>query len=168
MTVFQNVAYPLEGSGGAKIEVRKRVEHVLALVGLEAFIERPAPFLSGGQQQRVALARALVAEPEVLLLDEPLSNLDAKLREQMRVELLGPRVDSRRNSSAQATLCLCRRSSPWMERLVGECPGRFRAYRSSRPQRSGPAGGYSSCIALDEGQRVAGQSRAGCLLGGDL
>jgi iron(III) transport system ATP-binding protein len=67
--------------------VRKRVEHVLALVGLEALIERPAPFLSGGQQQRVALARALVAEPEVLLLDEPLSNLDAQLREQMRVEL---------------------------------------------------------------------------------
>ena len=87
MTVFQNVAYPLEGSGVSKIEVRKRVEQVLALVGLEAFLERPAPFLSGGQQQRVALARALVAEPEVLLLDEPLSNLDAQLREQMRVEL---------------------------------------------------------------------------------
>src|SRR4249920_2912544 len=87
MTVFQNVAYPLEGSGVSKIEVRKRVEQVLALVGLEALIERPAPFLSGGQQQRVALARALVAEPEVLLLDEPLSNLDAKLREQMRFEL---------------------------------------------------------------------------------
>ena len=87
MTVFQNVAYPLEGSGVPRAEVRKRVEHVLALVGLEALIERPAPFLSGGQQQRVALARALVAEPEVLLLDEPLSNLDAKLREQMRAEL---------------------------------------------------------------------------------
>jgi len=87
MTVFQNVAYPLEGSRVSKIEVRKRVEQVLALVGLEAFIERPAPFLSGGQQQRVALARALVAEPEVLLLDEPLSNLDAQLREQMRVDL---------------------------------------------------------------------------------
>jgi iron(III) transport system ATP-binding protein len=87
MTVFQNVAYPLEGSGVSKNETRKRVEHVLALVGLETLIERPAPFLSGGQQQRVALARALVAEPEVLLLDEPLSNLDAKLREQMRIEL---------------------------------------------------------------------------------
>src|SRR5262249_15632062 len=66
---------------------RKRVEHVLALVGLESFIELPAPFLSGGQQQRVALARALVAEPEVLLLDEPLSNLDANLRDHMRAVL---------------------------------------------------------------------------------
>jgi iron(III) transport system ATP-binding protein len=87
MTVFQNVAYPLEGSGVSKSEIRDRVVRVLGLVGLEGLIDRPAPFLSGGQQQRVALARALVAEPEVLLLDEPLSNLDAKLREQMRVEL---------------------------------------------------------------------------------
>ncbi len=87
MTVFQNVAYPLEGAGVSKSEIRKHVEYVLALVGLRKFIDRPAPFLSGGEQQRVALARALVAEPEVLLLDEPLSNLDAKLREQMRIEL---------------------------------------------------------------------------------
>jgi iron(III) transport system ATP-binding protein len=87
MTVFQNVAYPLEGSGVSRKEVRERVARVLGLVGLEELMERPAPFLSGGQQQRVALARALVAEPEVLLLDEPLSNLDAKLREQMRIEL---------------------------------------------------------------------------------
>jgi iron(III) transport system ATP-binding protein len=87
MTVFQNVAYPLEGAGVARPEIRRRVAHVLSLVGLEELLQRPAPFLSGGQQQRVALARALVAEPEVLLLDEPLSNLDAKLREQMRVEL---------------------------------------------------------------------------------
>ena len=87
MTVFQNVAYPLEGSGVARKEVRERVGRVLNLVGLDELMDRPAPFLSGGQQQRVALARAMVAEPEVLLLDEPLSNLDAKLREQMRIEL---------------------------------------------------------------------------------
>ena len=87
MTVFQNVAYPLEGSGVSRKEVRERVTRVLNLAGLVELMDRPAPFLSGGQQQRVALARALVAEPEVLLLDEPLSNLDAKLREQMRIEL---------------------------------------------------------------------------------
>src|SRR5262245_25016676 len=87
MTVYQNVAYPLEGARLARGEIRHRVARVLGLIGLEEMMERPAPFLSGGQQQRVALARALVAEPEVLLLDEPLSNLDAKLREQMRIEL---------------------------------------------------------------------------------
>lgn len=87
MTVAQNVAYPLEGRGLAAAEIRKRVCNVLELVGLTEMIDRPSPNLSGGQQQRVAFARAIVAEPSVLLLDEPLSNLDAKLREQMRGEL---------------------------------------------------------------------------------
>jgi iron(III) transport system ATP-binding protein len=86
MTVFQNVAYPLakEASRG---EVAERVKRILERLSLGALADRLAPNLSGGQQQRVALARALVAQPQVLLLDEPLSNLDAKLREQMRVEL---------------------------------------------------------------------------------
>jgi len=86
MTVFQNVAYPLTGSA-SRAEIRERVGSILDRLSLGALADRLAPNLSGGQQQRVALARALVAQPRILLLDEPLSNLDAKLREQMRFEL---------------------------------------------------------------------------------
>jgi len=87
MSVAENVAFGLEMQGVAKAERTKRVGETLELVGLAAFAGRYPRQMSGGQQQRVALARALVIKPQILLLDEPLSNLDAKLREEMQIEL---------------------------------------------------------------------------------
>jgi iron(III) transport system ATP-binding protein len=88
MTVFDNVAYGLRVRRAASDIVKKRTMQALELVGLAPLADRYATKLSGGQRQRVALARAIVYEPQVILFDEPLSNLDAKLREQMRVELV--------------------------------------------------------------------------------
>ena len=87
MNVFDNVAYPLSIKKVPKSEIKERVDKVLEIVHLSQYAQRFPNQLSGGQQQRVALARALVAAPKLLLLDEPLSNLDAKLRESMRFEI---------------------------------------------------------------------------------
>jgi iron(III) transport system ATP-binding protein len=87
MTVLENVSYGLKYSGFAKDETRSRALEGLDLVGLKGYDDRLPSALSGGQQQRVAVARALVLEPQVLLFDEPLSNLDAKLRRQVRQDI---------------------------------------------------------------------------------
>ncbi len=87
LTVFENVAYGLKLRGVAKAEIASRVRTILSLTQLSALEDRYPGELSGGQQQRVSLARALVVKPDILLLDEPLSNLDANLREEMRFEI---------------------------------------------------------------------------------
>ena len=87
MTVYENVIYPLRIRKTDKNEIKRKADHILEVVHLTQYRDRLPAQLSGGQQQRVALARALLAEPGLMLLDEPLSNLDAKLRESMRFEI---------------------------------------------------------------------------------
>jgi multiple sugar transport system ATP-binding protein len=87
MSVYGNLAFPLQARGLSKAEIRERVERIAELLGLDGLLGRKPRALSGGQRQRVAMGRAIVREPEVFLMDEPLSNLDAKLRTQMRAEI---------------------------------------------------------------------------------
>jgi multiple sugar transport system ATP-binding protein len=87
MTIFNNIAFPLKAQKTPKQAMREKVEWAASLLGIESLLDRKPRQLSGGERQRVALARALVKEPDVMLLDEPLSNLDAKLRASARDEL---------------------------------------------------------------------------------
>jgi multiple sugar transport system ATP-binding protein len=87
MTVFKNMAFPLEARKTSKSEIKRRVEEAAGILGLENLLSRYPRQLSGGQMQRVAIGRAIVRQPDVFLMDEPLSNLDAKLRVSMRAEL---------------------------------------------------------------------------------
>src|SRR5260221_694945 len=87
MSVFDNMAFPLQMKKLAKSDIEKRVNNASRILGLDNFLQRKPRALSGGQRQRVALGRAIVRDPQVFLLDEPLSNLDAKLRGQTRIEL---------------------------------------------------------------------------------
>ena len=87
MTVFENMAFGLRLRKTPKEEIKRRVEEAARILGIEFLLNRKPKALSGGQRQRVALGRAIVREPKVFLMDEPLSNLDAKLRVQMRTEI---------------------------------------------------------------------------------
>ena len=94
MTVYQNIAFGLENLKWDKARIRKRVDELLAMLKIEEFEKRYPSELSGGQQQRVAIARTLAPNPKVLFMDEPLSNLDAKLRTEMRTELKRLHIDT--------------------------------------------------------------------------
>jgi iron(III) transport system ATP-binding protein len=130
MTVYENVALPLRAHGVRGAEAQGRIEELLKLVGLDGLAQRSATQLSGGQQQRVAIARCLANQPKLVLLDEPLSNLDAKLRIGMRTEL---RELQRR---LEATMIFVTHDQEEAMSLADE----IFLFRSGRLEQSGPGG----------------------------
>ena len=106
MTVRDNMAFPLKLRGYAKDEIDRKVNEAAETLGITQFLDRKPKALSGGQRQRVAIGRAIVREPKVLLMDEPLSNLDAKLRNQMRAEIIKLRQQIGRASCRERVLRL--------------------------------------------------------------
>ncbi len=103
MTVYDNLSFGLKLRKTPKSEIDKRVREAAGILGLEPFLDRKPKALSGGQRQRVALGRAIVRQPQVFLMDEPLSNLDAKLRVQTRVQILKSSTRRRPSTSTQST-----------------------------------------------------------------
>ena len=101
MSVFDNLAFPLRAQHVPKAEVRLRVERTSTLLGLDDLLKRKPKALSGGQRQRVAMGRAIVREPQAFLMDEPLSNLDAQLRTELRSEIAGLQRRARRHDDVR-------------------------------------------------------------------
>ena len=97
LSVYENIAFGLRLKKVPKAEIDRRVQDAARILGLEPFLKRKPRALSGGQRQRVAMGRAIVREPQAFLMDEPLSNLDAKLRVQMRAEIARPPARARRD-----------------------------------------------------------------------
>jgi multiple sugar transport system ATP-binding protein len=101
LSVYDNIAFSLRLKGEKRAEIDRRVNEAARILGLEAFLKRKPRALSGGQRQRVAMGRAIVRNPQAFLMDEPLSNLDAKLRVQMRAEIWGRRPSTSRTTRSR-------------------------------------------------------------------
>jgi ABC-type nitrate/sulfonate/bicarbonate transport system ATPase subunit len=156
MTVHENVALPLRAHGVSNAETQARVRDLLKLVGLDGLGDRNATQLSGGQQQRVAIARCLANQPKLILLDEPLSNLDAKLRVAMRSELreLQRRLNATRSScSAAATWSSADREPSFTGIRSHAMSPSSSARRTSSMRRFTRSAGSMSCARLPRATR---------------
>ncbi len=170
MTVAENVAFPLVMARCSRGEIDARVKEILSLVGLDGFADRGASYMSGGQMQRVALARSLVSRPAVLLFDEPLSNLDARLRDHLRVQLreIQTRLaitsvyvthDQREALAVADRIAVMRRGS------ILQIDDPVSIYTNPRTRTVADFLGYSNIFPASEG-RVAGAGFEVALAGG--